>query len=92
MRLEGMSTTRPSPRLLTLIKVRAVADERDLRSGQRVLDATILHRPPVTEAQARVHGVNPANLTRQINQIQVQRTTTARANTQAPTADELTPP
>ena len=53
---------------------------------QRVLDAAIISEDRIAEVQARVQGVNPADLTRQINQIQTQLTTTARAKTEALTA------
>jgi hypothetical protein len=53
---------------------------------QRVLDAAIISEDRIAEVQARVQGVNPADLTRQINQIQTQLTTIARAKTEALTA------
>ena len=53
---------------------------------QRVLDAAIVSEDRIAEVQARVQGVNPADLTRQINQIQTQLTTIARAKTEALTA------
>jgi hypothetical protein len=53
---------------------------------QRVLAAGTLTDDQIANATARVQGVNPADLTRQINQIQTQLTTTARAKTEALTA------
>lgn len=50
---------------------------------QRVLDATILTNNQITEARARVDGINPADLTRQINQVQTRLTATARSKTEA---------
>ena len=50
---------------------------------QRVLATAILTEDRIAAAQARVHGVNPADLTRQINQIQIQLTAIARARTEA---------
>jgi hypothetical protein len=50
---------------------------------QRVLDAEILTEDRIAEIQARIHGTNPADLTRQINQIQAQLTAAARAKTEA---------
>lgn len=50
---------------------------------QRVLDANILTTEQVAEVQARVQGVNPADLTRKINQIQTKLTNTAREKTEA---------
>jgi len=50
---------------------------------QRVLDAEILTEDRITEVQARIHGTNPADLTRQINQIQAQLIAAARAKTEA---------
>lgn len=49
---------------------------------QRVLDAEILTDAQITEAQGRVIGVNPADLTRQINQIQTRLTATSRTKTE----------
>ncbi len=49
---------------------------------QRVLDATILTDAQVTQARARVHGINPADLTRQINHVQTQLTDMARSKTE----------
>lgn len=53
---------------------------------QRVLDAAILTDDQIANANARTHGMNPADLTRQINKIQTQLTTTARAKTETLTA------
>ncbi len=50
---------------------------------QRVLDAEILTDAQITEAQGRVTGVNPADLTRQINQIQSRLTAISRTKTEA---------
>lgn len=50
---------------------------------QRVLTAAILTDDQITEIQARIQGVNPADLTRQINHIQTQLTATARAKSEA---------
>ena len=50
---------------------------------QRVLDAEILTENRIAEVQARIHGTNPADLTRQINHIQAQLTAAARAKTEA---------
>lgn len=53
---------------------------------QRVLDAAILTGDQIAKAYARTHGMNPADLTRQINKIQTRLTTTARAKTETLTA------
>jgi hypothetical protein len=53
---------------------------------RRVLDTAILTDDRIAEVQARVQGVNPADLTRQINQIQTRLTTTAGSKTEALTA------
>lgn len=50
---------------------------------QRVLDSAILTDDRTAEVYARVQGVNPADLTRQINQIQTRLTGIARAKTEA---------
>jgi len=50
---------------------------------QRVLDSDVLTDDQITQAELRVHGVNPADLTRQINQIQLRLTGYARAKTEA---------
>lgn len=50
---------------------------------QRVIDAAILTDDQITQARARVQGINPADLTRQINQIQIRLTAMARPNTDA---------
>jgi len=53
---------------------------------QRVRDADILTGDQISHVATRIEGVNPADLTRQINQIQTHLTTTARAKTEALTA------
>lgn len=50
---------------------------------QRVLDADILTDDQIASAAARIHGVNPADLTRQINQIQTRLTAAAGSKTEA---------
>jgi hypothetical protein len=50
---------------------------------QRVLDAAILTTDQIEATQKRISGVNPADLTRQINQIQTRLTTTAGSKTDA---------
>lgn len=50
---------------------------------QRVLDADILTSDQITDVDARIQGVNPADLTRNINQIQTQLTNIARSKTEA---------
>ncbi len=42
----------------------------------------ILTENRIAEVQARIHGTNPADLTRQINHIQAQLTAAARAKTE----------
>ena len=53
---------------------------------QRVRDASVLTNDQIADVEARVHGVNPADLIRQINQIQAQLTAVARAKPEALTA------
>ncbi len=50
---------------------------------QRVRDAGILTDNQIANVATRIEGVNPADLTRQINQIQTRLTKTARATTEA---------
>lgn len=50
---------------------------------QRVLDAAILTDGQITKGRARVDGINPADLTRQINHVQTQLAATARSKTEA---------
>lgn len=50
---------------------------------QRVEDAGILTDAQIAAVEARIHGVNPADLTRQINEIQTQLTNVARTKTEA---------
>ncbi len=50
---------------------------------QRVRDADILTGDQIAEVATRIEGVNPADLTRQINRIQTRLATTARAKTEA---------
>jgi hypothetical protein len=50
---------------------------------QRVRDAGILTDNQTANVTTRIKGVNPADLTRQINQIQTRLTNTARATTEA---------
>lgn len=50
---------------------------------QRVRDADILTGDQIAEAATRIEGVNPADLTRQINQIQARLANIARAKTEA---------
>jgi hypothetical protein len=50
---------------------------------QRVRDTGILTENQIVDVSKRIEGVNPADLTRQINQIQTRLTNTARAATEA---------
>jgi hypothetical protein len=50
---------------------------------KRVLDADVLTDDRIADAQVRLQGVNPADLTRQINQVQTRLTGYARAKTDA---------
>lgn len=50
---------------------------------QRVRDADILTGDQIAEVATRIHGINPADLTRQINRLQTRLATTARAKTEA---------
>lgn len=53
---------------------------------QRVLASAILNDEQVDTVRSRIAGINPADLTRQINQIQTRLTDLSRAKTQALTA------
>ncbi len=50
---------------------------------QRVKDADILTDDQIAAVEARIHGVNPADLTRQINAVQTRLTAIAQAKTEA---------
>ena len=50
---------------------------------QRVLDTAILTDSQITDARGRAQDINPADLTRQINQVQACLTATARSKTEA---------
>lgn len=53
---------------------------------QRVLDSGLLNEEQTQTVQARIAGVNPANLTRQINAIQLRLIDLSRDKTEAMTA------
>ena len=82
----GISTTKPAPGLRNSIRIRTVGDEHDDTAStrcERVQGTAILAADQITEAEQAITGMNPADPTRQINQIQSTLIRIAKMKTEA---------